>query len=622
MGQLHSRLSISVGTKLLLSLLAMIFVLIAFLTWSAITIVGRDKQAESSQARITEATLAGTEFTNSLRHTLESLRPALFAEAHELEKVIEPLSTTVFIGNGSVDLTQHELKIRNFVTREATLQDLGIDPSALEISKVQLRGLVPDLAKNGYAFLNLTQNPQVPLIGVFLSRPRLEKDLGQAPIAFSISQMRQFGSELNALNLTIATRSGWVLFDTETQGTSSLTNAFADPLFRTALNSTTFGSYSYEFQNKKILGGYAFPGFDLVVLSRAEWQKAMKPAYDLTQQIILVGGLAVLISFIFVVFFSKTIMAPVARLFEATGRIANGHFDLGPTLNQDMRRQDEFGQLARSFQAMSAKIRELFGDRDEKIALEGELEIASTVQRNILPEPVFRNERIQIHSHYQSASQCGGDWWGFFEVRDKLIFGIADTTGHGLSSALMTVSARSCFSVLQKLAEDDPEFDFSPARMLSFTNRVVFEANGGHVNMTFFLGVLDFNQMSVRFSNAGHNPPWILRETDQGTELKSLVAAGPRLGEMRDPPAFQEKSFALKPYDLLFLYTDGIVEARDRAGSAYGKKRLRALLQAESQQSTEQVVEHLLADISRHKDGVALDDDITVACARILRGTA
>ena len=83
---------------------------------------------------------------------------------------------------------------------------------------------------------------------------------------------------------------------------------------------------------------------------------------------------------------------------------------------------------------------------------------------------------------------------------------IADATGHGFPSALITAAARSCFSVMHKLAQEDPEFSFSPAAMLSYANRVIYDASLAKIMMTFFIGVIDFSSGKLTYASAGHNP--------------------------------------------------------------------------------------------------------------------
>ena len=115
---------------------------------------------------------------------------------------------------------------------------------------------------------------------------------------------------------------------------------------------------------------------------------------------------------------------------------------------------------------MSQKISELFEESVEKVLLEGELDIASTVQQTLIPPIFYEGDGLEVHSYYQAASRCGGDWWGIFRVRNRVCIAIGDATGHGLPSALITAGARSCLSMLHRMAERNPAFSYSPNEML------------------------------------------------------------------------------------------------------------------------------------------------------------
>jgi sigma-B regulation protein RsbU (phosphoserine phosphatase) len=195
---------------------------------------------------------------------------------------------------------------------------------------------------------------------------------------------------------------------------------------------------------------------------------------------------------------------------------------------------------------------------------------------------------------------------------------ISDATGHGLPSALITAAARSCFSVMHKLAQEDPDFTFSPSAMLSYANRVIYDTAMGQIMMTFFVGVVDFKQKTLTYSSAGHNPPWLFKHEGGNYTLKSLAAVGQRLGESRDAPPFEEKSMSIDPKDILFLYTDGLTEGKDAGGEMYGKKRVRKMVEANLSAGPETVVKNLIADFLKHNGEKPLDDDVTIATAMIL----
>jgi sigma-B regulation protein RsbU (phosphoserine phosphatase) len=91
--------------------------------------------------------------------------------------------------------------------------------------------------------------------------------------------------------------------------------------------------------------------------------------------------------------------------------------------------------------------------------------------------------------------------------------------------------------------------------------------------MTFFVGVIDLEARTMTYASAGHNPPWLVSgATGPKPKHRSLVASGQRLGEAREVHEFEEKTVPLTEGDILFLYTDGLMEGRDLSGEMYGKK--------------------------------------------------
>ena len=340
----------------------------------------------------------------------------------------------------------------------------------------------------------------------------------------------------------------------------------------------------------------------------------MKATYTLIEKFFLLGSMAVGAAVVFAILFSKTLTSPLARLYDATKEVAKGNF----LLNLEEKGKDEISALSSSFNTMSKKIGELVQESMDKVQLENEVAIASTVQQTLIPPADFRNGLVHIHSHYKAASRCGGDWWGFFGVGKKVVLMIADATGHGLPSALITASARSCFSVMHKLAQEDPEFTFSPSAMLSYANRVIFDASLGQIMMTFFVSVLDFDLKTLTYSSAGHNPPWLFQKAGEAYSMKSLTILGQRLGEVREAPPFEEKSVPIGPNDIIFLYTDGLTEGKNPEGEMFGKKRVRKLVEENLSGGPQAIVNTLIEKFLKHNEDKPLDDDITIAAAMIL----
>jgi sigma-B regulation protein RsbU (phosphoserine phosphatase) len=623
------KVRLSLGTKLTIAVLGLLVVVIGFLNLSTILLFKDDKRAYIYQSQATNAVLAGREFVTRVRHSLDALRQPLAsvdssalqaitagdtAVLSRLQGVLNSYANNqteaVLISVFAVDPTTGAVSKGPCGSREKDLTTLGLSASQFELTQDSLKPLLPELQKNSFALVNLSNLGSVPALGVLMADFNLKSTSGAFPVAMAVLPLSSFGRELKGLALTIATRSGQVLFASDAAAQFTEKAAMEDPLFKRAVESKVAGGAAeFDAGGLRYLGSYVQPGLDLIVTTRTEWRKAMKATYSLIETVIYLGLMAVGAAAVLAILFSKTLVAPLNRLYKATREVASGNFSVNLAVNSS----DEIGSLTRSFNAMSGKISELIQEQVRKAHLENELAIASTVQQTLIPPVEFRDQDVLIRSHYQSASECGGDWWGFFRVGSKLCVMIADATGHGLPSALITASARSGASVLQKLAEDDPEFSFSPAAMLSYANRVIYEAANGKIMMTFFVGVIDFDMNTLTYSSAGHNPPWLFKKGEGSFQMKSMVASGMRLGEQRENNGFEEKTVPISPEDILFLYTDGLIEGKDNGGEMYGKKRAKKMIESLLVKGPESIISGLMGDFLGHNGDKALDDDVTLA---------
>src|SRR5690606_7160408 len=118
----------------------------------------------------------------------------------------------------------------------------------------------------------------------------------------------------------------------------------------------------------------------------------------------------------------------------------------------------------------------------------------------------------------------------------------------------------------------------------------------------------------LTYASAGHNPPWLLKKgADGGYTLKSLTVVGQRLGEGRDVPPFEEKVVDVAAEDVLFLYTDGLLEGKNLADEMFGKKRVRKIVEASVAQGPQRVIDGLMEEFGPWNEGKSYDDDVTLA---------
>jgi sigma-B regulation protein RsbU (phosphoserine phosphatase) len=211
----------------------------------------------------------------------------------------------------------------------------------------------------------------------------------------------------------------------------------------------------------------------------------------------------------------------------------------------------ETSSLVNHFNTMANRVRELVKVSQEKGQIDAELTTARRVQSTLFPPLILDQQGFEIRSLFETALDCGGDWFHYYVKNDFLWIGIGDVTGHGLPSALMTSASRAAFSVF----EEEPSRD--PSEILGHLNKVIFKTTNGSLQMTFFLIRIDLCTGSAVYSNASHEPCFHI--DSEGSANLLHETSGPRLGQTLDS-SYVSHTVEFKRNDNLFLYTDGIYE--------------------------------------------------------------
>ena len=204
----------------------------------------------------------------------------------------------------------------------------------------------------------------------------------------------------------------------------------------------------------------------------------------------------------------------------------------------------------------------------DRIVIRDELEIARDLQREILPHEPPAVPGYHFAFSYRTANTIGGDYYDFLPLPDgRLALVVGDASGHGIAAGLVMAIANTTL----KMALDTEEHPLAVATMV---NRALFRTGGSRAFMTLFCGFLETASGRLDYLSAGHPYP-MLRRTDG-----SIVELGEGclpLG-IRDEVSPIPGTVDLEPGDLLLMYTDGIPEAVNQAGAAFGFDRLRELL--------------------------------------------
>lgn len=624
MEQQQTRVSFPIGTKLLVSVLALLLGTVLFLTVSAALVVERDKKAYVFQTQATAVELVGREFVQTSRRGLETLRLLLAslrpgqrpadAPGRPLQEAVNNQSTLEAVSLGNLDTGSGELRSVVRFQRSSPLQHAQ-SAQAFELSAGVLKPRLKELLDRSFVFLNVSRPGLKPLLAVVMADVAQRSRAEGMPVAFGFFPVDGLGQGLQDFRLTVIAGDGRILFDTDATAQVSAASLGSEPLFTfSGSNALNLGTHEYPFQGEKWLGTYFKPGLELVILARTSLKAAMRSATELVERFVLLGLAAVGAALLFTVLFARSLSAPIRRLEEATRQVSQGRFQLElPAASRD-----EIGSLSRSFVTMSRRIGELMVERERKLQLENELSIASAVQKNLIPSDRLDLGPLKIRSLYQAATACGGDWWGVFPAGDhRQVVLIGDATGHGLSSALITAAAQSAASLMERLVEENPGLAESPAKLLEYANRSIFGASRGNLMMTFLVALVDPARGRIRYSNAGHPPPWIFKPGVDRPEHHSLVGAGSRLGEALENEPFEEHEVAIAPGDLLLLYTDGLIDGKNAYGEVFGKKRALKVALESAEHGAESLLDGLVSEYLVHSERKALDDDLTLVVLEI-----
>lgn len=313
---------------------------------------------------------------------------------------------------------------------------------------------------------------------------------------------------------------------------------------------------------------------------------------------------------------------PIKMLSDQAARIAGGELDHRVQVGS----RDEIGLLADNFNYMAEQLGVLLSETAAKASLEREMSLARDIQEAMHPPgDVIAHGRFRVAGYLESADACGGDWWTVRTLSDdRMLIVVGDVTGHGLPAAMITASARGAVEALSAVQRDD---EISPESVLLAIDRAV--SNVGHhaLYMTCFAAVVNPGERVIRFANAGHNFPYLLRQGDPkgGPALRSLTAAGNPLGNPRHR-LFQTREAELVPGDLLVFYTDGLVDRINETGGRFGDKRLRQLLAATtldaSNESLVKMRDDIVGQVAAFGAGFPADDDVTIVLCHYLSAQA
>lgn len=308
----------------------------------------------------------------------------------------------------------------------------------------------------------------------------------------------------------------------------------------------------------------------------------------------LVYGLATLLASWLIFSISRA----VNRIDRAAKAVERGDF----SHRISMRATSQIGEVAQSFDRMTESIESLLTKVAEKERLQSEIDIAASIQRNLLPKqgPTFPG--IAFAAHFEPTAAIGGDYYDVFNLdRSRLALAIGDVSGHGLSTGLVMAMVKAAITTLVEEGADE-------SSMFVRLNELVRRSTDARTFMTLGFTIFDMQRGTLRHTNAGHLYPYLLRS---GAALQQIEAPALPLGvrNRMDPGTVE---VPLENGDTLVYLSDGIIEAQNVAGEPFGFDRLESILTARTGQSPDVVRDAILHELTRFCGGRTADDDRTI----------
>lgn len=237
-----------------------------------------------------------------------------------------------------------------------------------------------------------------------------------------------------------------------------------------------------------------------------------------------------------------------------------------------------------------------------------ELETARNIQSSILPELPPRLNGIDLAHAYQPATEVGGDFYDVLALEDgRLALAVGDVAGHGVSSGLVMSMAKSALAV-------QVTFDPQVRSVFGTLNRMVYQSARKRMLTTLVYAVVDPQSRTAEYASAGHLFPYRVKANGGVVALESVAYP---LG-VRPSLDVTVRSERLDPGDTLFLFSDGVVEARaEDSDTMFGFDRLEQSLRRHAGGGVSALRDGVLADLNEFTSRASQEDDVTIVVARV-----
>lgn len=299
---------------------------------------------------------------------------------------------------------------------------------------------------------------------------------------------------------------------------------------------------------------------------------------------------------------------PIKVLAKGANIIGQGRLDY----KIHIKARDEIGLLSDEFNRMTGRLLEYQKKMEEKAKLDEQLEIARSIQQDLIPQQGIDNTRISINGFYKAAVGVGGDYYDFLEIDgDKYGVIMSDVAGKGVPASLMMIMIRTVFKSLVNSGVSEP------ARVVTLMNETLSSDISSDRFATLLFGVFEGKSRHFHYTNAGYGPLMIYKQEKNRCFLVNPPAGSVPIGVMPDVQYEEENPIAMMPGDSLFLFTDGIHEARNEKEEEYGMKRLSDIIPGFAGKDSKEIANLIINDVTRFVGSAEQYDDMTLTVMKV-----
>ena len=261
---------------------------------------------------------------------------------------------------------------------------------------------------------------------------------------------------------------------------------------------------------------------------------------------------------------------------------------------------------------MTAHVQQLIAEVKDKERQDLELQIAREVQIGLFPKKRLRLENLEVAGVCRPARLVSGDYYDFVPLDEtKAALVIGDISGKGISAALLMASLQSSVRSQIMMAKNSSAAAMSPARVVGLLNEQLYQSTTPERFATFYYSVYDDETGELRYTNAGHVPPVLIRE-GSAIHLETtgtIVGAFPGI-------RYEESHIRFHPGDLLVATTDGVTECENAAGDQFGEDRLIELLLENSNKPLDELIDIIVRAVNGWAHDLPGQDDTALLLAR------